>query len=156
MKVIYFLRVVLVSIEAFLIFGAAYLLYAHPNLAQSMADEVSITDEMLKYLTFVPVGVAGWIFVESRKLVFEKETMAKLLVSWPDYWKLKAHINATFLFAVVFTLVSFAPWFVKQHLTSGPGFVMFFLGIFGQFAVAASVYFAGFKIQELATDVPKP
>ncbi|MFA5170979.1 MAG: hypothetical protein WC426_05380 [Sulfuriferula sp.] len=155
MKMLYFLRVILLSFEAILILGGVYFLYAYADLAQSMADRASISEDMLKYLTFLPVGIAGWVFVESRKLVFEKDTMAKLLVNWPDYWRLKAHINATFLFAILFTLISFAPWFVKQHLSSGLGFVLFCLGIFGQFVVAASVYLAGFKIQELATDAPK-
>ena len=140
MRALYFIRVLFVSIEALLIIAASYLLIEHQSWADSIAKSTSINEDILKGLNLIPLGLAVWIFTEAKKLVFEKESHAKLLTAWPDFWKLKCHIYASLLYATGFTVVSLLPWLDKRGISIGAGLVLFLLGLGGQSIVAASIY----------------
>lgn len=155
MRSIYFIRVLFISVEAFLIALAGYILISHRSHADALARSISINDDILKALNLIPLGLAIWIFTESKKLVFEKESHAKVLTEWPDYWKLKCHIFASLVYAVVFTTISLAPWLDKQGISIGSGLVLFLLGFGGQVVVAASIYGAGFQMNEILVKTVK-
>lgn len=155
MRTIYFLRVVLVSPEALLI-GIAGLVWYHFSADLShLAATISLNDEILEYLMVVPVGLAVWVANELRQLLQEDKGTTRLLVAWPDYWKLKLHLWVSLIYAVIFVCLSIAPWVVRSGISTGSGLLLFLTSIIGQLILSASVYAARLRAKELLADAPE-
>ncbi|MDB5814724.1 MAG: hypothetical protein JWN23_1841 [Rhodocyclales bacterium] len=148
MKFLYQLRVLLISFESLIIIGSLYLAVEQKEILQRAAASLSIDGEVLKYMMLLPIALLAWIAKELRDLVFENARVARLLVSWPDYWKLKAHVSAALVFAITFAVTSVTPWLFQAGISSGFNLLLFALSLLGQLSVAASVYSARFQIQE--------
>lgn len=155
MRILYFVRVLIIGLEAFLI-GIAGLCWYHFSADLTrLATNISINDEMLKYLMVVPVGLGVWVANELRQLLPEDKATTRLLVEWPDYWKLKVHLWTSLLYAVVFVCLSIAPWVVRSGISTGIGLLLFLTSIIGQLILAASVYAARLKVKELLAYAPE-
>lgn len=154
-KAFYFLRVCVLSFEAVLIALAIYLLMEQQSLLDALAAKISVNDDVLKGVMLSPLALAAWIFLEAKKLVFEKDANATVLTAWEDFWKLKCHINVSLVYACVFLFVSLLPWLDKRGISVGSGLVLFLLALVGQAIVALSIYNAGFQLQEILVGIPK-
>lgn len=148
MRAIYWLRVIVFSIEAFLLL-AAYLAWTNlqADLA-SIAGRLTLNEELLKYLILLPLGLGGWVATELVHLLHEDKETTRILSAWSDYWKLKVHVWVSLLYAVLFSFLSIAPWLVKSGVSSAGGLLLFFISIAGQLVVAASVYVARLQVKE--------
>jgi hypothetical protein len=155
MCAIYFIRVLLVSLEAFLIGIAGLVWYHFSSDLNQLAASISLNDEMLKYLMVVPVGLAVWVANELRQLVQEDKGTARFLVGWPDYWRLKIHLWVSLIYAAVFACLSVAPWVVKAGISTGIGLLLFLTSIVGQLILAASVYAARLRAKEVLANAPE-
>lgn len=155
MHALYFFRVLLVSLEAFLI-SIAVLVWYHfsPDLG-NLAATISLNDEVLKYLMLVPIGLAVWVANELRQLLHEDKSITRFLVGWPDYWKLKLHLWVSLVYATVFVCLSVAPWVVRAGISTGIGLLLFLTSIIGQLILAASVYAARLRVKELLANAPE-
>jgi hypothetical protein len=155
MRALYFFRVLLISLEAFLI-GIAGLVWYHFSAEFSrLATTIALDDEILKYLMVVPVGLAVWVSQELRQLLQEDKGTTRLLVAWPDYWKLKLHLWVSLVYAAIFVCLSIAPWVVRAGISTGTGLLLFLTSIIGQLILAASVYAARIRVKELLANAPE-
>lgn len=156
MKILYFFRVLLIGFESATLclswFAWTYFLAE----IDALASAVSLNQDLLKYLMLVPIGLAAWVVKELLQLPFENEAATKLLVGWPEYWKLKLHIWCSVGFAVLFACTSIVPWLVTSGVSTGLGLLLFATSILGQLSLATSVYSARFRIKELLVHAPKP
>lgn len=155
MRALYFFRVLLVSLEAFLIGIAALIWYHFSTDLGNLAITISLNDEALKYLMFVPIGLAVWVANELRQLLQEDKSITRFLVEWPDYWKLKLHLWVSLVYAAIFVCCSIVPWVVRAGISTGIGFLLFLISIIGQLILAASVYAARLRVKELLANAPE-
>ncbi|MGY2286707.1 hypothetical protein [Pseudomonas gingeri] len=152
MKLFYYLRVFFLSVEA-CILAVGFLSWVYlGQQIQSFASSIAINDEALKYLMFLPAALAAWIFNEARVLLQDDSDTFKILVKWPDYWKLKSHLWVSLFYAVFFASLSLVPWIVKSGISSVGGLLIFTVSILGQLTVAISVYFARISIKEVVVN----
>jgi len=147
-KLLYTLKVILISTEAALLLSAALMfIFAKPYIILA-SQSLSINEELEKFIILAPIGISGWLLNELRQIVFEDEKSAKLLVTWPSYWKLKAHISVSLLYCGLFTLLAIIPWLTQKGTKTDLGFTLFTTGLTGLLIVASSVYTARFTIKE--------
>ena len=149
MKSLYAIRVAIISLEALLLCTAFAGWVVFESQISSAAKSLVLNDELLKYLLILPLGLGAWIVNEARVLLQEDKETTRLLTSWPDYWRLKMHIWVALSYALLFALLSIAPWTVKAGITSAAGLLVFITSIIGQFAVAASIYVARLRVREI-------
>lgn len=156
MRILYLLRVVLVSVEA-LVLAATWLAFLYLwSEFQSLATSFSLNDEVLKYLMLMPTALAVWIINETRVLLQEDKDTVRILTAWTDYWKLKAHTWATLGYAVVFAFMSLIPWAAKSGISTGTGLLLFVASIVGQLSLAISVYAARIRVNEIIAHAKAP
>lgn len=150
---LYWVRVILVSVEAVVLFFAALIWLVFRVELQSLASNISLNDEFLQYMFVAPVGIGMWVVNESRQLLQEDKESIKVLTAWPDYPRLKVHIWVGLLYCLIFAALSLIPWAAKSGVSSGAGLLLFLASIAGQFIVAASVYTARIKVREMLAHV---
>lgn len=155
MKVLYFLRVLLVSVEALVIAISGLIWYHLSEELSRLATTISLNEEILRYLMVVPLGLALWVANELRQLLQEDKGITRFLVEWPEYWKLKLHLWVSLVYAAVFVGLSIAPWVVRAGISTGIGLLLFITSILGQLSLAASVYAASMKMKELLAHAPE-
>ena len=154
MRALYFFRVLLISVEVFLI-GVSGLVWYHFSAdLNHLATTIKLNDDILKYLMLVPVGLAVWVANELRQLLQEDKGTTRFLMGWPDYWKLKLHLWVSLIYAVVFVCMSIAPWVVQAGISTGIGLLLFLTSIVGQITLSASVYAARLRVKELLSNAP--
>ena len=154
MRALYFFRVLLISVEAFLIGVSGLVWYHFSAYLNHLATTIQLNDDILKYLMLVPVGLAVWVANELRQLLQEDKGTTRFLMGWPDYWKLKLHLWVSLIYAVVFVCMSIAPWLVQAGISTGIGLLLFLTSIVGQITLSASVYAARLRVKELLSNAP--
>lgn len=156
MRTLYLLRVVLVSVEAFVL-AATWLAFSYfVNAFESLATSLSLNDEVLKYLMLMPAALAVWIINETRVLLQEDNETVRILTGWGGYWKLKAHTWISFGYAVVFASMSLIPWAAKSGIGTGTGLLLFIASIVGQLSLAIGVYAARIRVKEIIAHAKAP
>lgn len=156
MRTLYLLRVILVSVEAFVLAGTWLAFLYFGSVFESLATSLSLNDEVLKYLMLMPVVLAVWIINETRVLLQEDKETVRILTDWEDYWKLKAHTWASLGYAVVFAFMSLIPWAAKSGIGTGTGLLLFAASIVGQLSLAISVYAARIRVNEIIAHAKAP
>ena len=156
MRALYAIRVAAISLEALLLFASILGWLAFESELMGLAKAVALNDELLKYLLVLPLGLGAWIFNEARMLLQEDKETTRVLTAWPDYWRLKTHIWIALSYALLFALLSIAPWTFKAGISTAGGLLAFLTGILGQFVVAASVYVARLRFKELIAHAGAP
>lgn len=156
MRALYFLQVIVVSVEALVLTGTWLTLEYFGIEIESFAKSLSLNDEILKYLMLMPIALAAWIINEIRVLLQEDKESIRILTEWDDYWKLKAHTWVSFGYAVVFAFMSLIPWVVKSGISSGFGLLLFVASIIGQLFLAISVYAARIRVKEIIAHAKSP
>lgn len=150
---LYWLRVMAVSLEAVVLLLASLVWLVFRAELESLAGNLSLNEDFLKYLFVAPVGIWMWVVNESRQLLQEDKNHIKVLTGWPDYPQLKIHVWVGLLYAFVFAALSFIPWATKSGVSNGAGLLLMSASIAGQLIVAASVYAARTKVRELLAHV---
>lgn len=153
---LYWLRVVVISIEALVILLAAMVWIVFRSELESFAIVLTLNEEFLKYMFVAPVGLSLWVVNESRVLLQEDKETIKILTAWPEYRLLKIHIWVGLLYALLFAALSVVPWAAKSGVSSGTGLLLFVAAIAGQFIVAASVYTARINVKEIIAHASAP
>lgn len=156
MRVLYLLRVVLISVEA-LVLAATLLAFSYFGREfESIAASLVLNDEVLKYLMLMPAALAVWIINETRVLLQEDKETVRILTGWDDYWKLKTHAWFSLGYAVVFAFMSLIPWAAKSGIGTGTGLLLFTASIVGQFSLAIGVYAARIRVKEIIAHTKAP
>lgn len=156
MRILYVLRVGLVSFEA-LVLASAWLSFSYfNNELQAFAAALALNDEVLKYLMLLPAALAVWVINETKILLQEDKETVRILIDWPDYWKLKTHTWISLGYAVVFAFMSLIPWVSKSGISTGIGMLLFLASIVGQLCLAISVYDARIRVKEIIAHAKAP
>lgn len=153
MRTIYLFQVIFVSVEALVLATTLLALSYFGYELETLASSLSLNEEVLKYLTLLPAGLAAWIIIETRVLLQEDTETIRILTDWPDYWKLKTHTWVSLGYAVFFTLMSLVPWMTTSGISTGTGLLLFIAGTVGQLYLAASVYAAGIRVKEIIAHI---
>ena len=149
MKILYLLRVGLISFE-FLILCICYLLITEVNTTtNNFIKELNLNAQVSDYLIFLPMALFVWITKELNELIFSEKENCKTLVNWPDYWQLKMHVYISIFYGVVFCVLSTVAWFSKNWFSSSFSLVAFSTSCIGLLIVAGSIYFAKMSVIEI-------
>lgn len=145
----YWIRVLLVSLEALVLLLTTLIWILFAEQLQSLANSLSINEDFLSFMFLAPVGIGVWVVNESRQLLQEDKESIKLLTAWPDYPKLKIHVWIGLIYSLIFAAISLASWAAQSDVSNGAGLLILLASIAGQLIVAASVYAARIRIREL-------
>lgn len=137
------------SFEALVVLVAGVLWFKFSSELNSVANELSFSEDFLKYIFVVPFSIWVWIFSESRHLLQEDKESTRVLTEWSDYSLLKIHVWVALIYSTLFAVISAIPWAMKSGVGSGAGLLLLLTGVTGQFIVAATVYTARIKVREL-------
>jgi hypothetical protein len=108
---------------------------------------LSIPTDKILWFSAIPVGLFVWIVATTKTLLNPPEDSKKLLLEWPDYWRLEAAATAAFIHAVGFIILSLIGTFVaKDNESSVTILLMLVGGIAGLSVCAASIRSAELKI----------
>lgn len=149
MRVLYFFKVMFVSFEAASLAVALVIwTYLRPELAAAAGD-IAATNDVLKFVLLLPLGLVAWVAREVRQLLHEDKETTRLLAGWPDYWRLKVHAYVSLIYSLVFAGLSIVPWLLSSGVAGAGGFLLFITSLVGQLVVVASVYVARLKVKEV-------
>jgi hypothetical protein len=149
MNLLYFLRVVIISFEFTILIGMAGVLTFMGNTVGNVSVTLDVNSELMNWAVLLPISLFVWCANECRAIVIEDKESGRVLVNWPDYWKLKQHIIVALLYALVFCGISTYPWLGKVGIGSSSSLVHFLAGTLGIICVAAHLYFAKLAISEI-------
>lgn len=155
MRVLYYVRVIFVSFEALILIGGAFTYQWYMPELKSIAAAISLDPELLKWLPLAPAGIAAWVVRETTALLQQDDHTVKTLTSWSDYWRLKAHVWVSIVYAFVFAAMGLAPLALKQSTNSAEGLLLLVTSVVGQIAVAVSLLNARFVVKEFVVRVRK-
>jgi hypothetical protein len=155
MRFLYFLRVLLISVDALIIGVSGFIWYYFLIDLNRLAMTILLNNELAKYLIILPIGIVVWILKEFQQLLQSDKSTTRFLVGWPDYWKLKLHIWVSVFYAVIFACLSIAPWVVQTGISTGTSLLFFITGIVGQLSLAISVYATRLRVKEILANAPE-
>lgn len=139
----------MISFEFIIIAVSAISVSFFSETADTFVKTIQVNDEILNWLILVPSGLFVWIFLEAKLLLFPDGEWSKIIHKWPDYRKLKIHFWVSIIYAWLFLVIGLFPLFIKDGLSTGAGFIIFFSSILGELAVALSIYSAQISIREI-------
>lgn len=149
MRLFYFVRVFFVSLEFLVLTLTFFCVRLFEPHASAIASALAINEELIKWAILLPITLFAWCANECRDLIFSNPDHSKILVNWPDYWRLKQHIVASLIYLIIFCALSGFPWLSKSGITTGPGLIFFVAGCVGCIIVAAQLYAAKMSINEI-------
>ncbi|WP_144821611.1 hypothetical protein [Marinobacter piscensis] len=139
MKVLYFLRVLIVSYEfVFLAFCLVVYMLSQKVLSGSFPLS-SLNEDAIKWAMIFPVGIAGWTLKEGVGVLFPSAKNEKVLHEWPDYWKLKIHFDVGMTNSILFTVPCFIVWLLSILNTLVGAWVFF--GFAGALSINALSFY---------------
>lgn len=136
-----------VSLEFLVLMG--FFLFFVEDRIQPIAASLSDAPDILKHVALLPSAMLIWVFQENRKLLFSNENKDATLQKWPDYWKLKVHLDVGLFYAFVFAAIGLFVWMLGYQANEPKGLIPLSISVLGGLVVVLSTYFAGIKIQEL-------
>jgi hypothetical protein len=156
MKVVkeYFIATV-ISFEFLILAISVLVLLGWPDRVQAISSNLVDTPEILKHFALLPSAFAGWVFVESKKLLFPEFDKKTILQEWPGYWRLKVHFNVGLFFAFIFAVIGLVVWVLGYKVNEPVGFVLLLTSVAGGFVVVISVYLAKINISEILISANK-
>lgn len=150
MKYIFeYLRTFVFSFEfLFIILGICFGLWWQKPI-EILGELLNPTNEILKHLSFVPLGLGVWCINQSRKLLFPDQNKTEILHEWPDYWKLRVVFNVTFLYSCLFAAAGLFSWLFNFSVKNPLQLSYIIFTILGSLAVTVSVYWARVNLEEI-------
>lgn len=149
MRFLYFIRVFFISIEFLVLILTFFCVKFFEPHASAIASALSVNEELMKWAILLPITLSAWCANEGRDLIFSNPDHSKILVNWPDYWKLKQHVFTSLFFLIIFCGLSGFPWLSKSGITTGTNLIFFIAGCLGCIIVAAQIYAAKISINEI-------
>lgn len=149
MKALYFLRIFFISPEFLLILLACYLFEYSSILLLIENIKIFKEDEFAKWLSIAPITLGIYNIKSIKASNFLKEDTRKLILKWPNFWRLKAHLLISFIYSVIFILISiYSLIFFKIDGIEYYTYV-FFIGFIGECILYITIHLAEDKLIEL-------
>ena len=102
------------------------ILILQPEWFDKLGTKIKSDQEVWKYLCIIPAGLFAWMLPHCY-LVQLPHSDNKVLLEWPDYWKLKIRVAAAILLSFICTTIAiFVFVFAKEVYANIAGFLMTF------------------------------
>jgi hypothetical protein len=148
-KIIYILRVLVISIE-FLMLLIGWLIYSKCGVEiDGFAKAIKVNQKYIEGIMIIPPGIFVWILNEVRLMRVGDKDLTKILVTWPNYWMLKTHTCIQIIYSVIFLFMASIPWLTEYDIHSGIGFILFIIGSVGLGYSGLNIYWAGIHVKEI-------
>lgn len=149
MRLLYFLRIIIISVEFIVILALAACIKLFVQQASIFSSSLTINTELTKWAILLPISLFIWCAKEGHDLIFANQEHSKILINWPDYWRLKQHVIVSLIFSIFFCVLSAYPWMSESGISTGEGLTIFFFSCLGSLVVAGHLYFAKMAIKEI-------
>lgn len=148
-KVFEFLRFFFISFE-FVIILLSVIIYKFFRVhVVVVSDLITQKNDVIKHVSLVPSGIAVWVFIKGKGLLFPEKDKKEILQNWPDYWILKIGFEVTLIYSCLFALIGLFGWAADWTAGNPVPFLMVVTALIGAAVVFYTVYKAQIKINEL-------
>lgn len=148
MKVIYYLRVTLVSVEVLVaLLGTLFFGLFEAEIV-SFIGSFKPNDKALEWVIAYPLGLMVWMLRDGVTVLFPDSEKSKILHQWPGYWGLRAHFNVGLAYGFVASLTCLIIW-LKGGVSNAKELYVFLVSAIVLSISAFSFYFANIKIKEM-------
>lgn len=144
-----YLFVFIVSGEFLALIIGAVLSFIWPEPLTYLASKLNTSDKVIEYVALLPTALLVWNLNECRKLLFPEEDKQRILQKWPDYWRLKARFHVALIYTFIFSMLGIGSWMLGVSLNDPISLAMLLSAVFGALVVAASVYLAKIRMDEI-------
>jgi hypothetical protein len=144
-----YLIAIIVSLEFLVLATCLLVLVFWLDEIRAFSSYVPDELEVLKHFALSPSAFAGWVFLESQKLLFPGHDKKAILHDWPDYWRLKVHFHVGLLYAGIFAVMGLVVWVFGIKINEPMGFSLLFTSTVGSLIVVLSVYLAKIRVSEI-------
>lgn len=144
-----YFRTVTISFEFLLILLSFCAIYYFPDIVQNFALKITAKEEIVKYLTLIPMALFAWTINEAKYLLFPSEQLEKIIQDWPDYWRLRIHFIVSLFYSLLFSIIGLLVWIFGWNVNEKKGFMLLLLSVCGSFIVVTSIYLARIRQKEI-------
>lgn len=134
------LRFFVLSIESLIVFFGLLAEFRCSDAIMQLVASVKLADEPLKFIILIPSGLCGWTFLSGRRLLFPEKDKSNILLTWSDFWKLKAAFQAALAWSVIFATISIVVWTSDWEEPSSKAWISLLVSIAGAAVCSFSVY----------------
>lgn len=108
---------IVVSFEtvAFLTVLAFYVRFPQP--VEWVGTRLAGTDDRVRYLCFIPVGILALIVKSAKELLFPSDSDLRVLHEWPRYRMLRDRYTISILWAIVCASTGVVVWALKLPIS---------------------------------------
>lgn len=142
MKMLYFFRVFIISIEFLAIIAGVLIYLCIKDLQYFKALKLNLHDDALKYVVLLPLSLGAWVLKDSRSMLYIDKDTTRIVTLWPNYWQFKIHVFVSIIYSVIFFASSLVSWMLFGVIDFFIPAYIFLSSLIGQSVVAASIYFA--------------
>lgn len=144
-----FLRALIVSPEILCTLIILVLAKYEPTLMAAVGDKVKSDQEIWKFLPAIPFAVLAWALPQSKEILFPSKSSNRLLLDWPDYWKLKTRVIVSLLLILICIVASLAIYFFKTEASALVIGSIFGISTIVSVSVACSLWLAGVTVRQM-------
>lgn len=149
MRFKYFLRVLLISPE-FLLILVSYPLYAPAkNIIDIQQLKLLAESEVIKWICLLPISLGIFNIKTIKTSNYLKNDDKNLIVKWKNYWKLKCHLDVSFIYSIIFLLTSIFAFFIYDESNRFISIYIFSIGIIGQIILFISIHRSEDRLYEI-------
>lgn len=150
MKLIETIRILLISPECLLLLLATAIYIYYPAPFIDIGNQFRNNNEVWKFIPTIPLTICGFSIQYAWKILFPKENESNhLLLTWPNYWKLKLRVLSSVILCVACVLSALYIWIYSNTLKEKELGAIFVVAVTVSITVAFNQFLAAFKIREL-------
>lgn len=112
------LRTIVVSIEFLILLAWVIAFVINAEIPDWIKANTLLTDDKIKWLSLVPVGIMVLIFKDSSSFLFPSKDKQDIITDFPDYWIIRNMLSATIFYAVVFSVLGLLAWMLNTSKDS--------------------------------------
>lgn len=94
-----------VSLEFIVLVGMS-ISYRYLSVVRNICSALVDDAETVRWLALLPIGVAVWLFAETRKILWPDVENRAVLLKWPGYLRLKCCCGVALLYAAISSLMA--------------------------------------------------
>ena len=143
-----FLWHVVVSVE-FLVLFIAVCLYCYCSFVRESFGGVNVGSELKYGLLAMIIGVAAWVFAESKEIFWPNVESKTVLLEWPNYPHLKSCCLVANLYALLCATFAVAGAIFEDNVSKGLALYSTLVSIIVILIDAASCWLANIQIRQL-------
>jgi hypothetical protein len=113
-QILEFLRVIIISPEIIIILSIIATSVYYPNIFTLIGFKVKSDQELWKFLPAIPLTIFAWAIAQAKDILFPSGSSSnRILLDWPEYWKLKIRVIISLLLILLSVFASLIVWIFK-------------------------------------------